>query len=138
MMNLTRTLGRLHSGLGWWGALVLILAFAVVAKTSTVGAPVQASTVDAVPRERISRPSLVPAGPTFDHRDTFAGRSLDLEAEVESLRSALAIERRKSALLEKSIESLTEQVEDLAASPTPDLPAVPTPVEAIYVRPANR
>ncbi|MEL6428764.1 MAG: hypothetical protein AAFU73_00395 [Planctomycetota bacterium] len=131
----------------WWGALVAILAFAVVAKTGTVGAPVLARThPDAAPA---ARPVLF-----ADARER-AERAQDLEAEVALLRSRLAFEQRRSALLARGVDSLNARaaagpalpytVAPAAAAAVPStdaassgarLPSAPVPVEAIYVRPS--
>lgn len=143
----------------WAGALVVVLAFALVAKTSTVGAPIEAHTMDRGPAAAaVDRPGLVDSleRPTFfgqpieasvaDVRPRLAGASR-LESEVVALRSQLAFERRRCALLARSVDTLSARVDELADSvaPTetdpltdPERLLAPIPVDAIYVRSTER
>lgn len=142
-------------GIGWWATLACVLAFVLVTKTGTVDAPVEAKdrgrdmerpAVDALAGQRL--------GPTFDARDAEEAR---LAGEVETLRTQLAVERRRAAVLARSVETLSSRVDELIGAPgvlpaaaaagadgpgaareTTILPAVPVPIDAIYVVPEGR
>jgi len=135
-------------GIGWWATLACVLAFVLATKTGTVDAPIEAKDrareADRPGVESLSGQRL---GPTFDARDA---REARLNGEVESLRTQLAVERRRAAVLARSVETLSSRVDELIGEPgalpaapaapreATILPAVPVPVDAIYVVPEGR
>ena len=150
---------------GWWGALLVALVFVLVAKTTTVGAPALASSGRSEPHSVASaRPALFASNAThpepggaitswdaLEVRAALEERAA-LESELTTLRSQLAIERRKFALLERSVSALATRVDEFVyetdepfgGDSFEDGPClesskvvvdIPIPIDAIYVKP---
>lgn len=130
----------------WWACLAVATAFALVYRTSVVGAPAQA-------RDR----GAAPVSPLITNHELIVQGSRDaarMEDELDSLRRALSAERERAAILAEEGEVLQRQFDALSAltvdllegdderheAAREELGAVatdlaPVPVEAIYVRP---
>lgn len=119
----------------WWSVGALLLIFALVVKTSTVSAPIEASSgPDAGPRI---------GGPTFapDPGRVALARAKAAE-RIRSLEVQLDLEREKSELLQENVIALRSRFDEMseladtlierAEGPRPV--TAPRPVEALYVR----
>ena len=118
----------------WWTLGVLLLGFAIVVKTSTVTAPIEASTgLDL--GLRAGAPSFMP-----EASDIALARDRATE-RIQSLEAQLHLEREKSELLQNNVESLRMSFDEISVLADTLIERIqepnglaPMPIEALYVR----
>lgn len=106
----------------WWAALAVALAFVVVARTGTVGAPAEAGAPRVNPIEPAS--SVSPMTAAMMRID-----ELELELQLEQERNALLLESHDH--LTDEVERIRERVRTELAGVRESAP-VPLPIDAIY------
>lgn len=137
MQSIRRFLGE-H----WWGALAVLAAFIVVARTTTVGAPAQAHEAAT---SRVEPTVAMPA--SFERAVEASG----IRSELACVKGELRLERSRSMLLERRYENLEARLDEVALlarsltrsstaemdepgfAPGEPVEAVPMPIEAIYI-----
>ncbi|MEM6674499.1 MAG: hypothetical protein AAF726_16755 [Planctomycetota bacterium] len=127
-------------GARWWAALVIVLAFILVARTGTVDAPTHAKGIE-------HGPAAMPSASAYALDSSGADRAIlqqhvrRLEGELAVLRLELDAERERAALLASGYEALesrfdrvTDAVQSMSAPREASATLAPKPIEAIHVR----
>lgn len=128
----------------WWAALAIAMAFILVARTGTVGAPAAEERVDDRPMTRrfaqrdLDRGALV----TYTRaKRTLENHVRDLEDQLVTLQTELELERERAEILasgyqdlEAKFDRVTSSVRGLVeADATIDGDLAPAPIQAIFV-----
>lgn len=133
----------------WWAALAIVMAFILVARTGTVGAPAEARVDERAmvrefsPQEARRYQQLIVSAGTAERAQLSLERHVRyLESELTILRQELELERERAEILASGYESLEDKFESVTTSfrgvieadaPGGSEDLVPMPIEAIYV-----
>ena len=130
----------------WWAALAVVMAFILVARTGTVGAPAAAARIDddrPMTRRFAQRDLDRSATVTYERaRRSLESHVRDLEDQLTTLQSELDYERRRAEILASGYESLEAKFDSVTSSVrglveadarVTDPGLAPAPIEAIFV-----